>query len=397
MKFKRFKSKKLYLADLAKSLNLAKLEKLPKLPKLSKLPNSRLLPNPSLLRFVLAILIIFSFLSFGLVRAGAVSPSLTVAPHTFDIKVKRGEVFKNKIRILNQSDVPIPITIKITDFSAAEDSGQMIFDESVEDKAVASRFWIKIENPNFILDPGETQKVNFQIEVPENAVPGGHYSLVLFEPRFPEYYFKKGQPRVIPMIGVLFLISVEVEGLKKVKKPLKIVEFNVPEKTHFSKLENFIGSIYKALKTVKKTFFIVGKRSFTFDFKVKNDDIFHHKLEGKLIILDSKGNVVGEKKIGKITILPGKARQISVEFNPEIPGYLKWLPASVSNFLAKNLSFGKYKAKLFLTSEDKTLEDTVEFWVFPLKSALIFIFAIIVLILMRKRISLALKALFKLK
>ncbi|GAI47741.1 unnamed protein product, partial [marine sediment metagenome] len=159
-------------------------------------------------RLVLISLIslILMFIDGG-VTAQELSPTLGVAPHTFELDVLPGEERFEKIKVFNQSKMPIPISTGLTDFTAVDETGQMIFDKTSQDPSFASRFWFEIENPNFILDPGEMEEVKFKISVPENAEPGGKYAVMLFEPQLPSYYFEEGQPRAIPVIGVLFLIS----------------------------------------------------------------------------------------------------------------------------------------------------------------------------------------------
>ncbi|GAI37810.1 unnamed protein product, partial [marine sediment metagenome] len=117
-----------------------------------------------------------------------VSLGLSVNPQIFELDVFPGEKHPKRINVGNLSEVAIPITVRVTDFTAAEDSGEMLFDESSQDPSFASRKWFEIENPNFILEPKETKKVHFTIEVPENAEPGGHYAVMLFEPRLPSFY-----------------------------------------------------------------------------------------------------------------------------------------------------------------------------------------------------------------
>jgi len=304
------------------------------------------------------------------VQAETISPRLAVSPHTFEFEVSRGEVLQNKIKVLNQSEVAIPMATRITDFTAEEETGQMIFDESAQDISFASRFWFKIENPDFILEPGETEEVRFSIEVPENAEPGGHYATVLFEPQLPSYYFKPGQPRAIPVIGVIFLFSVKVEGLTRPAEPLTIVEFNIPENFHLKRLENFIvsiGGIFTEVQAAEKEVFsIVETSHLPFTLRIKNNDIYHTKPEGKLVILANNGKIVGETEIPKTTILPGKIRQFPIEFKPELPEKLdKYLPAAISNFISQNLLWGKYQAQLLLTTDYGKIEKDIEFWAFP--------------------------------
>ncbi len=356
-----------------------------------------------LLKLILGISI-FSFCFFNLVNAEDFKPRLGVAPHTFELEVSRGEIFKNKIKILNQSELAIPITTRITDFTAAEETGQMLFDETSQDTSFASRFWIKIENPNFILDPGEVEEVKFSIEVPDNAEPGGHYAVVLFEPQLPSYYFKEGQPRAIPVIGVLFLISVKVEGLIEPETPLTVVEFNIPENLHLRKLENFlvgfVGLVTEAIAAEKQAFSIVETSHLSFTLRIKNNDIYHVKPKGKLLILTGSDKIAGETEITETTILPGKIREFPVEFKPELPEKLtKYLPASISNFITRNLLFGNYRASLYLTTEKSTIKENIEFFAFPWKFVLsiVFIFALTLFFLIKykKRIKSAVLIVFR--
>lgn len=102
----------------------------------------------------------------------------------------------------------MPIAAKVTNFTAEENTGQMVFDELSQDPSFSSRFWFKIEKPDFILESGEKRIVNFTISVPKDAEPGGHYATILFVPQLPSFYFKEKGPRVVPIIGVLFLVEV---------------------------------------------------------------------------------------------------------------------------------------------------------------------------------------------
>jgi len=352
----------------------------------------------------LIFIILISLLFSNIANAQEIdSPTLVVSPHTFEFSVTRGEVLKNKIKILNQSEMAIPILARTTDFTAEDESGQILFDRDSQDPSFASRFWINIENPNFILDPGEVEEVRFQISVPANAEPGGHYATVLFEPQLPSFYSEEGEIRTIPVIGVLFLFSVEVEGLTRPEEPLTIIEFNIPENLHLKTLESFVtnitGLFSEAQAAEKRIFSIVETSHLPFTLRIKNNDIYYIKPEGKLLILANDSQVVGETEVPKTTILPGKIRRFPVEFEPNLPEKLeRYLPASILNFISENLFIGKYQVSLVLTAGDDTIKKNIEFWAFPWKIILstIFIscFSLFFLIKYRKRIRSAISILF---
>ena len=330
------------------------------------------------------------------------SIGLSVSPQIFELDFFPGEKIEQKIKLGNLSDVPIPILVKVTDFTAEEDSGEMQFDESLQDPIIASRKWFKIENPNFILEAREKKEVNFEISVPENAEPGGHYSVILFEPQLPSFYFKPGQPKTIPVVGVLFLISVRTLALEpiSIERPIEIVEFKIPKEEKIQTLENLLASISQIVPGVSAAEInITEKTPSSFLLKIKNNDIFHHKLSGKILIYNVFGKRVGETEIKRTTILPGKIRQFPANFSPEFPKNLKWLPASISNFLIQNTAIGKYKVVLEIGEEKSQigLNQALNFWAFPWRIILIATFILIVLFLLRKRILAALKIFIRLK
>jgi len=362
-------------------------------------------------KLLVSVSLLLVFVS-GLSFAQQKEIKLFVSPELFELEVKRGQTLEDKIKIFNKSELPVPIEVTVTNFGAQEESGTMTFFEEpvpketvevkprqyeIDDTSYNPRKWIKIENPNFILDPNETNEIKFKIEIPENAEPGGHYAVALFEPKLPSFYFEKGTVQAIPKIGVLFLFKVKVEGLERTAELPTIAEFSIPEKFHLQKLEDFFVKTVKAAKEEK--FSIVETSHLSFTLSVKNNDIYHIKPEGKLEVLKENGKIVGETEIKEITILPGKTRKFPVEFKPDLPKILeKYLPASVSNFISKNLLFGQYKAHLVLTVAGDTIEKDIEFWAFPWKVVLstgltCFVF-LIFLVKYRKRIKKAISILF---
>ncbi len=303
-----------------------------------------------MIKKILLVSLILLFVDCAII-AQDISPKLSVSPHTFELDFFPGETREAKIKIGNKSEVAFPMIVKVVDFTAAEKTGEMLFDESSQDPSFASRFWFKIENPNFILDAGETREVHFTIEAPENAEPGGHYATMLFVPQLPSFYFKEDQPRAIPIIGVLFLSSVKTFSLEpKIQKKIEIVEFSVPKKERLVILENLLSSIIGSV-TQAAEITIAKNPPSNFTLLIKNNDIYHIKPFGKILIYNLFGKKVAETEVPQKTILPGKTRSFPIEFSPEIPEKLKWLPASISNFLVQNFFIGKYQARLVLETK----------------------------------------------
>jgi len=352
--------------------------------------------------------IICCLLSVSYCDAQSVSPRLSISPHTFELDVFPGEIIAKKIEITNKSEVALPIAVKLVDFTARDEMGATTFDGTIQDASISSRQWFEIENPNFILDAGETEEVNFTVSVPENAEPGGHYSVMLFEPQLPSFYFEEDQPKVIPVIGSLFLFSVKVFTLDpEVKQKLEVVEFSVPKEERLVALENltsaFIGNIVQAADEVT----ITKKSPANFILRIKNNDIYHIKPFGRVLIFNIFGKEIGGTEIPQTTILPGKIRQFPIQFSPETPKYLRWLPESIANFLAQNFFFGKYQAKLEIEAKgllateilQSDISNVFTFYSFPWQFWISFILTLLLFIFIsiryNKRIILSLKILIR--
>jgi hypothetical protein len=327
---------------------------------------------------------------------------LSVNPQLFELDVFPGETINRIITVGNLSDVVLPVKVRVVNFTAADYSGEMLFEEILADPAVASKKWFEVEPADFILDIGERRVINFSISVPEDAVPGGHYSVILFEPQLPSHYFKAGQPQMVPVVGVLFLISVKVLALEPISQEnlVEIVEFRIPGEQRIQNLERFLASVSQIIPPVQAAEINISERTpSSFILSIKNNDIYHHKLSGRLLVYNTFGKRVGEIEIKKTTILPGKIRRFPVNFSSEAPGQLKWLPASIANFLMQNTSLGKYRAVLELGEEKSKIEvsQALTFWIFSWKLILPLFFISIFLIIIRRRLLSAFRVLLDFK
>ena len=335
--------------------------------------------------------------------------NLMISPEIFELQLEKGEVYNGKIKIYNEGEIPMPLEAIASNFDAEETSGTPVFYDNFPnneegDISFNPRKWMKIENPNFILDPQETVRVKFTISVPENAEDGGYYTVIFFEPKVSasgNFHQEKSSVSVVPKPGVLFLISVGEREKPADASFLTISEFSIPEKFHLKKLEDSVISITGLFSTAYaetiKTFSVVETGELQFNLKIKNNDVYHIKPFGKLAIFSNNGKTIGKTEIRKTTILPGKTRQIPADFSPEIPKIVQKLPSPLSDLISRNLFFGKYRALLTLNVEDTTTKEEIEFWIFPWKFFLIIAFMSAIFILMRRRIKGAIMVLVRKK
>lgn len=348
----------------------------------------RLLVSVSLL------LVLFSGISF------AQEASILVSPPTFELELEAGQNYQDEIYLLNKSDSALPIEARVTNFIATDEVGGIGFEDTplnatnidtnsheningdssniIDDGRVNPRKWINIEKPNFILEPKGSERVKFSINVPKEAPLGGYYSIALFESKLPSHYFKEGETKVLPQIGVLFLISVGEKG----EANFEIVELKFPEERRIGTLEKLLRSVFNSDNII-----VDGSR-LPFVLRVKNSDVYHVKPKGYLTILSQEEKILGETEIKETTILPGKIRKYSVEFQPALFGKLdKYLPSFLANFVSDNLYFGKYKLILKLHGSAE-VEKEITFWIFPWKGSIILIllaFVILYIIIWKRK------------
>ena len=309
--------------------------------------------------------------------------TIAVYPPIFELELEKGQSYQNKVLLRNKSELAIPIETDVVNFTAKDEFGGISFEihetDTKKEHETDAKKWFKIEKPDFILEPKGSERIKFKIDVPKDVGRGGYYGTILFKSKLPSYYFEKdynpptalpatgGAPaaKAIPQIGVLFLISVGKGG----KADFEIVEFGIPEEKRIKILE-------KLSRNILGGSIIVDGSLLPFNLRVKNNDIYHMKPSGILEIYKfaencSPQNLIGRTEIKETTILPGKIRQFSIEFQPDLFEKLnKFLPKFLAGFVSENLFLGKYKVFLKLHGSAE-VEKEMDIWIFPFKGIII--------------------------
>lgn len=117
---------------------------------------------------------------------GANSISLTAIPprygENFDLKMKPGETYQISLRVRNSSDQSMAIQTIAKDFLLSEDNSTPVpIQENVPNRWSLAK-WMTISPTMQTLAPNATGNVNVVIQVPADALPGGHYAMVTHEP-----------------------------------------------------------------------------------------------------------------------------------------------------------------------------------------------------------------------
>lgn len=284
-------------------------------------------------------------------------PSITIAPSILDLDVEKEEEIKEVIKITNNSDFPLPVKVDVHDYTVDENG---VPDYSKDPTEWSPIGWIEVDPADLILEPLESRDITLKISIPEFAAPGSHFATVLFKPVLPPEYFTKDSAHVIPYIGAVVSLNVAGEELERKEDYLSVKEF-VRGESEESKEEEFYTKIY-------------------------NDDIYHHKVSGEIVIRNIFNKEAAEKSIDDVTLFPQKVR-------------------ALTSFLSHDLPFGRYKAELKIGDKKDEVLRSIVFWERPTVGEIIFLIlrailligmigVFILIILKRKNLKKAVMILF---
>lgn len=282
---------------------------------------------------ILLTVIVFSFLTCGFIFAqNEKKIELFVGPAVFNLEFEKGETYNGRILLWNKNDFKLNITSQLTNFYAKDELGGIGY------KKKKGTEWFLEKELKTTLKPDERKIIKFKIKIPENTPRGGYYVSWIFTPQLEE---SKANAKLVPRVSSLFLISVG----KKEKADFKIIETEIPA-----------GARYSFLEKIFKKEVILNSASFPLIFRVKNNDVYHTKPKGSLVVLREE-KPIGKISTGETTILPKKNRKISADFKPS------------SGFFS-NFYFGEYKIVLNLRESGSLQKIEKEVFILPWKGVL---------------------------
>ncbi len=278
---------------------------------------------------------------------------LAISPLTFELTANPGDTLTNKLKIYNPTDNAVVVTMEVEDFRAIGEAGQVVVSKE-EENTYSLRKWIITQPKEFTIESKKEKFVDFVIEVPINAEPGGKYGSILASM---SVFSSNGKDstgaKVAPKVGALVLLSIAGE----VKEDIIIKDFTTP------------------------SFLEYGPIPFTIKFENKGS--VHSKPKGFVTITDWRGNKVKDLEFPQNNVMPGSVRKIETSWNT------KWL-------------FGKFTATIvgIYGASNVSLDPyTITFWVLPwrlmLGTSVVLLIVLTILFRSRKRLRMAAKILFK--
>lgn len=166
----------------------------------------------------------------GTAYAGA--NTMTVSPPHQKVILVPGETYRNSISIFNasHSQRDLKYAVEVGSFSQhkSDDSKD---DYGAIDHVSKSSYnqimdWIKLDNTEGKLKPGETAEIGYSIEVPETAPGGGQYATILAIDKTDSDLPKNGNVSIDQTFQFASIIYAEVAG--ETKQDGQILENSIP-------------------------------------------------------------------------------------------------------------------------------------------------------------------------
>lgn len=271
--------------------------------------------------------------------------SFTAIPPTVSLELKPGDRTEGVMKLANNSDEAITFKVGVQDYTVSDTMGTPnILPPGSLDNRYSASSWIAIAPSYFTIQPHEKQEVNYYVQIPQEARPGGHYAAAVYSPANIAQNQGVGAA-VNTQIGTLFYFDVAGD----INEQATIEKFTAGSMQEYGPI-NILTEI-------------------------KNLGDLHIKPVGSIVVT----NMLGQKQISNLdalNIFPG--------------GGIR----EYKNTVGGQIMFGKYEAKLMASygrNNDKFLSATISFWVFPWKITLLVVLIIIAIILfwkfMKKRNS----------
>ncbi len=276
--------------------------------------------------------------------------ALTVSPPVIEFDARQGDSIVDVIKLYNETDEEKTLTGTVQSFKALNETGAPSFSSVEESTDLAT--WLKLDETTITLAPDERKDILFNINIPEDAEPGGHFAGILWSAGdAPE----TGGTGVGITVKTGTLVLVRVAG--EVNETGRVASFTADRQSY-----NYLPV--------------------NFAVRFENFGNVHLKPTG---VVEIK-NLIGRKVIslpvnGDLSnVLPDSIRKFDLVWqNTEVPaGASEWQKER------ENFAWGKYTATLILNYgvDGQVTTASLAFWVFPWRVTLFYIAVALLIILL---------------
>ena len=262
--------------------------------------------------------------------------SLTAIPPRlgdgFDLRAAPGETIQATVRVRNSSNQALTIQSSFADFILSDDGKTPIpLDEDVSARWSMEK-WVTISPQRQIVPAHQSAVVNVVINVPKDAVSGGHYGMVVHQP-VNNINLPTSKSAINQQVGSLIYLMVE----GPINEEAFIRELNFPQFTEYGPVE--------------------------FSFLVENVSDIHIRPQIGVEIYNWLGQKVDTVSVEAQNVFPFTPRRFEGQWN-------------------RIWGIGRYRARVVMTYglEKKVALAQTSFWLLPIKIIIAAILALMALI-----------------
>lgn len=290
------------------------------------------LPKKILASVLITTALVFVVSSYALAQTVR---TLTIIPPSFSVSLDPGKTTEGEMKIVNDSSEEVTFEVDIQDFIVVDTTGtpNLLPPNTLNNKYSAAA-WIGVTPSKFTLAPGKRQTINYYIQLPPDAKPGGHYAAAVYKPITDTDSGTTGSI-VNAQLGTLF--SIAVSG-------------PITERAEVTRFQTAGFHEYGPVKIITQ---------------IKNFGDLH---------ISPKGTVSITGLLGKTTTQDLKEQNI-------FPG---GVARDYENTIGEGFMFGRYKAVLLASygvNNNLPLSSTFYFWVFPWRLVVVLILLVLTLVL----------------
>ena len=301
---------------------------------------------------ILIVLSIIFLFSLSQKVSFAQEGNIVVGPARQTVKIDPGATKTLNIRFVNQSGLPLNGIFGVSDFIVTDEKGTPTFIDSLPggfSTPYSASSWVTLPYQEITIPAKDLVTVQFKVEIPEDALAGGRYFGVYFEPGGK---IEEKQEEVIKEVGTA--IETRIAGLVYLK-----VSGPVSESAFVSRFFAPVFMEYGPLPL---------------QTQILNRGNYHITPIGTITVKNIFGKVIEEQTLKEQNIFPDAIR-------------------IYENNFAKKWMIGKYTYDLTATYGEggQVLTASSYTWVFPYKLIIIIILAIVIIILVTKHIWKTLK------
>lgn len=298
------------------------------------------LKTKNLISFTLltvALIFAFCILSFNQASAQVSQRTITIIPPTVQKTFNPGAISEGVMKVINDSSEILTFAVSVQDYIVTDKLGtpNLLPPNTLNNKYSAAS-WIGVTPNSFTIGPHQKQTLNYYLQVPANAKPGGHYAAVIYTPVTPGGNLENSGAAVNTQTGTLFYIAV-----------------NGPI-TEQAKIISFLANLFQEYGPVKIT------------TEIQNLGDLHITPNGQITVKDMLGRNIISSPLTTRNIYPGNTSLM------------------YENKVGQTLMVGRFTANLTASygkGNNLPLLATVYFWVFPWKITIVIMLIIVAAIL----------------